>query len=147
MIGVEATRASVERGRRACEREGLADKVRFVVADACSSGVPDGEADFVWSEDAWVYVPDKARLIQEAARIVRSGGVIAFTDWVEGPSGLGNAEAGPLFAALKFPNLETIAGYRALLEKAGCEVALAEDTGAFARQIDLVAELLETQLK
>ena len=147
MTGVDISQRVIALGRARCDEEGLSDRIRFVHADACDSGLEDASADFVWSEDAWVYVPDKARLIQEAARIVRSGGVIAFTDWVEGPSGLGDAEAGPLFAALKFPNLETIAGYRALLEKAGCEVALAEDTGAFARQIDLVAELLETQLK
>ena len=53
MIGVEAAAAPVERGRRAGEKEGLAENVSFVVADACASGLPDGNADFVWGEDAW----------------------------------------------------------------------------------------------
>ena len=30
---------------------------------------------------------DKKRLIAEAARLVKPGGTIAFTDWVEGPAG------------------------------------------------------------
>jgi len=29
-----------------------------------------GGADFVWGEDAWCYVLDKAKLISEAARLV-----------------------------------------------------------------------------
>jgi len=147
MTGVDISQRVIDLGRARCAEEGLSKRIRFVHADACQSGLDDASADFVWSEDAWVYVPDKARLVGEAARIVKRDGVIAFTDWVEGPAGLGEAESEPLFAALTFPNLQTIEGYRGLLEKAGCEVTLAEDTGAFARCMDLAAELLETQFK
>jgi len=84
MVGVDATEAVVERGQRLTGEEGLEHRVRFVLADACQSGLPSASADFVWSEDAWCYVTDKKKLIAEAVRIVRPGGVIAFTDWVEG---------------------------------------------------------------
>jgi SAM-dependent methyltransferase len=50
-------------------------------------------ADFIWGEDAWCYVTDKPKLIAEAERLVRGGGVIAFADWVEGPTGLSMGEA------------------------------------------------------
>src|SRR5260370_16190945 len=93
MVGVDATEAVVERGRRLTREEGLDDRVRFVLADTCQSGLPSASADFVWSEDAWCYVTDKPRVIAEAARMVRLGGVIAFTDWVEGAAGLSEAEA------------------------------------------------------
>jgi len=93
MVGVDATETIVKRGRRITQEEGLDDRVRFVLADACQSGLPSASADFVWSEDAWCYVTDKTRLIAEAARIVRPGGVIAFTDWVEGSAGLTDSEA------------------------------------------------------
>ena len=59
----------------------------FVLADVCASGLPAATADFVWGEDAWCYVVDKPRLVAEAARLVKPGGTIAFTDWVEGPAG------------------------------------------------------------
>ena len=78
----------VERGRRRCQAEGLADRIAFTLADACDTGLPAASADFVWGEDAWCYVVDKPRLIAEAARLVKPGGTIAFTDWVEGPAGL-----------------------------------------------------------
>ena len=66
------------------QAEGLADRITFVLGDVCQSGLPEAAADFIWGEDAWCYVVDKRRLIAEAARLVRPGGTIAFTDWVEG---------------------------------------------------------------
>ena len=53
MVGVDATAAVVERGRRLTHEEGLDDRVRFLLADACQSGLPSDSAHFVWSEDAW----------------------------------------------------------------------------------------------
>lgn len=93
MVGVDATESVVECGRRLCREEELDDRIRFVLADACQSGMPTSSADFVWGEDAWCYVVGKPRLIAEAARLVRPGGVIAFTDCVEGPEELSEAEA------------------------------------------------------
>ncbi|MCZ6782134.1 MAG: class I SAM-dependent methyltransferase, partial [Proteobacteria bacterium] len=93
MIGVEAAEKMAEHARRACREEGLEDRIEVCCADACASGLPDGEADFVWGEDAWCYVPDKEKLVAEAGRLLRPGGTVAFTDWVEGPTGLAEAEA------------------------------------------------------
>jgi len=146
MQGVDATSAVVEQGRRRCEEEGLADRISFTVADATASGLPDGEADFVWGEDAWCYVVDKPRLIAEAARLVKPGGAIAFTDWVEGPAGISDEEAERFLAFMKFPSLQDLAGYRELLEQNGCDVAAAEDTAQFAPHVDLYLDMLNKQL-
>ena len=77
MTGVDATARIVERGRERTEAEGLSDRIEFIVGDASASGLPDESADFVWGEDAWCYVEDKARLVSEAARVVRPAGKIA----------------------------------------------------------------------
>ena len=146
MVGVDATEAVVERGRRLTREEGLEDRVRFILADACQSGILSDSADFVWSEDAWCYVADKRRLIAEAARIVRPGGVIAFTDWVEGPKGLSEAEAQRFLGMMTFANVEDISGYAKLLSANGCEVRLAEDTGRFASHFELYLKMIEMQL-
>ena len=92
MVGVDATEKVVEQGRSRCEEEGLADRIEFILADVTQSGLEDNSSDFVWGEDAWCYVVDKAKLISEATRIVKSGGKIAFTDWIEGEKGLTEAE-------------------------------------------------------
>ena len=114
--------------------------------DACQSGLPSASADFVWSEDAWCYVPDKPKLIAETARIVRPGGVIAFTDWVEGPAGLTDSEAQRFLGMMTFANVEDIAGYVHLLSGSGCEVSVAEDTGRFASHFELYLNMIEMQL-
>jgi SAM-dependent methyltransferase len=146
MIGVDATPTVVERGRARCEEEGLADRVSLKLADACDTGLRSAHADFVWGEDAWCYVADKPKLITEAVRLVKPGGVIAFTDWVEGPAGLSDEEAAMFLGGMRFPNVENIAGYRDLLEKNDCEVLEAEDTGRFARYVDLFLQMADMQL-
>ncbi len=146
MVGVDATETVVERGRRRCEEEGLADRVRLVLADVCESGLPDASADFVWGEDAWCYVVDKAKLIAEAARLVKPGGVIAFTDWIEGPAGLSDGEAERFLRFMKFANVQDVEGYSKLLAQNGCEVLAAEDTGRFAPYIDLYINMMDMQL-
>jgi len=145
MVGVDATETVVERGRQRCKEEGLADRIRFVLADSCASGLPDGEADFVWGEDAWCYVADKPKLVSEAVRLVRKTGVVAFTDWVEGPAGLTQDEAARFLGFMKFPTLESIPGYAALLEKNGCREVKAEDTGRFAPYMDLYMNMIDMQ--
>ena len=146
MTGVDATEAVVERGRQRCKQAGLADQIQFVQADVCGSGVQSGSADFVWGEDAWCYVVDKTKLIAEAARIVKPGGTIAFTDWVEGDDELSHAEAERFLRFMKFPNVQTIGGYRDLLQANGCDVLVAEDTGRFAPYVDLYLNMLGMQL-
>jgi ubiquinone/menaquinone biosynthesis C-methylase UbiE len=146
MQGVDATPTVVERGRNRCKAEGLADQISFTQADACDTGLPSESADFVWGEDAWCYVADKKQLISEAARLVKPGGTIAFTDWVEGRSTLINGESERFLKFMKFPNILDIDGYASLLAKQGCDVIVAEDTGRFAPYIDLYLNMLNMQL-
>jgi len=146
MMGVDATETVVNRGRERCEKEGLADRIQFTLADVTASGLPDGEASFVWGEDAWCYVTDKSKLISEAARLVKKGGTIAFTDWIEGSSGFSDEEAQRYLTFMKFPNILTIQEYSDLLEQNGCEVLTAEDTGQFASHVDLYLNMLNMQL-
>ena len=146
MRGVDATETVVQRGRLRCEAEGLADKIEFLLSDVCDIPVPDGCVDFVWGEDAWCYVADKPRLIAEAARILKPGGVIAFTDWIEGPVAMSDAEAERFLRFMKFPNVEDLDGYSRLLAGSGCEVRTAEDTGRFAPYVDLYLNMLNMQL-
>jgi len=146
MTGVDATERMVQRGLERSQEEGYADRIRFVLADACASRLPNGSADFIWGEDAWCYVLDKRTLIAEAARIVRPGGTIAFTDWVHGPVAMSRQELERFLRFMNFPNILDLDGYRRLLEDCGCRVELAEDTGRFAPYIDLYRNMLRMQL-
>ena len=146
MTGVDATERIVRRGRQRTDEEGLSGRVDFVVADATQTALPDESADFVWGEDAWCYVGDKGELIGEATRLVRSGGKIAFTDWVTGPEPMSDEEAERYLRFMKFPNVLAIDDYTSLLEESGCRIAAAEDTGRFASHVDLYLDMLNQQL-
>jgi len=146
MHGVDATAAIVERGRERSESEGLSHKTTFHLADACATGLSGEAFDFVWGEDAWCYVVDKPALIAEAARLLRPGGTMAFTDWIEGDTTMTGAEAERFLKFMKFANIQDIDGYCDLIKTNGCEVVVAEDTGRFAPCIDLYLAMLDTQL-
>ena len=146
MIGVDATESVVKTAQARCREEGLDDRIEIILADACETGLSSASADFVWGEDAWCYVTDKPKLIAEAARLVRCGGVIAFTDWVEGPAGLSDAEARQFLAMMSFGNVQDVNGYTQLLSGSGCEVEIAEDTGRFSAHMELYVKMIEMQL-
>ena len=146
MTGVDATETVVARGKQRCEEEGLSGQTTYVLADVCQTGLPDAVADFVWGEDAWCYVVDKSGLIAEAARIVKPGGLVAFTDWIEGPAGLTDEEADRFLTFMKFPSIQDLDGYIGLLKANACEIAVAEDTGRFAPHVDLYLNMLGMQL-
>ena len=146
VTGVDATPKMVELGHERSSREGLGERTRFLLADVCESKLPSSSADFIWGEDAWCYVEDKTRLIAEASRIVKSGGQIAFTDWLEGPVPPSDEEAARFLSFMKFPSLASLEDYRQALESQQCEVLDAHDTGRFAPCIDLYLTMLDKQL-
>ena len=145
MIGVDAAETVIERGRERCQQEGLKN-IEFVLTDVCNCGLADASVDFVWAEDAWCYVVDKSKLIKEAVRITKPGGTIAFTDWVAGDVPMSEEEKARLFAFMKFPNVQSISGYRKLLEKNSCNVIEASDTERFAPYVGLYLSMVDQQL-
>ena len=147
MTGVDITPEVIERGRRWCQRDGVAGRVEYLHVDATATGLPDDCVDFVWSEDAWVHVPDKAAIVAEAARLVRPSGVIAFTDFVEGPAGLRDDEADQFMEGLYLPSVATIDDYVGLLQSSGLDVVAAEDTDVMAAAMQLAAEMIRGPLR
>ena len=146
MHGVDATENVVNRGIKRNHEECVADKIHFTIADACNTGLEGQQADFIWGEDAWCYVEDKPALIAEAARLVKTGGTIAFTDWVLGENEMTEEEARRFLDFMKFPNIESIEGYKKLLTDNNCEIIKARSTGRYADCIDLYINMLNNQL-
>lgn len=107
----------------------------------------EGAFDVVWGEDAWCYVENKDKLVAEAVRVTKPGGTIAFTDWIEGPAGMNQEEANRICTFMKFPYVETLGGYRSMLEQNGCEVVEATDlTEEFAQYVQFYIRMLTDQL-
>ena len=144
MTGVDMTKKVVETGRQRTAEEGLSDKITFINANSLQNGLPDASADFVYSKDAWCYIPDKQQIIDQAARIIKPGGTIMFTDWIEG-EGLSEEEAQRYLSLMTFPAIPTVQEYARMLEKAGCTVKVAEDSGRFSPAMDCYCYMLKYQ--
>jgi len=137
VVGLDATPRMHHEARRRTKAAGLDANITYELGDALDMPFAGGTFDVVWGQDAWCYVTDKARLLSECARVVRAGGSVAFTDWIEtGP--MSDELWTALNAFMVFPYLETLDGYATLAEAAGLEVLGREDlTPDFARHVQV----------
>ena len=146
-FGLDGTPHMVEEAKRRTVRDGLQASIEYKLGDVTAIPWSDASFDVVWGEDAWCYVTDKEKQIAEASRVLKTGGTIAFTDWVEEPKGLAEAGAERINHFMKFPYMESQKGYEALLAKHGFEVKISEDlTPDFADHIQLYIDMLTKQL-
>ncbi|MDO8479617.1 MAG: methyltransferase domain-containing protein [Candidatus Rokubacteria bacterium] len=115
--------------RRLTARVGLARLVRMVRGDAQS--LPFGARAFtaVVSQEGLLHIPDKGRVLAECGRVLLSGGRIAFSDWIV-TARLADGERRRLEEWMAAVTLQSIAGYKALLARAGFGAIDAEDLSA-----------------
>jgi len=147
MCGLDGTQTMHREAQARAKAERLADKIEFKLGDVTAIPWPDKTFDFVWGEDAWCYVVDKEKLINEAARVLRPGGTLAFTDWIEGAKGLSDEEARRVNAFMKFPYMESLEGYKRLIHEAGLKLVSAEELyPEFGQHVDLYIKMLTDQL-
>ena len=116
-------------GARLTRLVGLEGLVRPVRADAQALPLRAGAFAAVISQEGLLHVPDKGRVLAECARVLEPGGRIAFTDWIATPR-LGDNERARLTTWMAAVSLQSIAGYRTLLARAGFAGIEAEDVSA-----------------
>jgi SAM-dependent methyltransferase len=80
---IEKNPAMLTMTERRAAREGLLDRLDLREGDATALPFPDGAFAFVGSAQVFEYVPDVARAVEEACRVLRPGGRLALidTDW------------------------------------------------------------------
>jgi ubiquinone/menaquinone biosynthesis C-methylase UbiE len=146
-FGLDGTPHMVDEAKKRAAAGGFNGSIEFKLGDVTSIPWDKETFDVVWGEDAWCYVADKDKQISEASRVLKKGGTIAFTDWVEGPKGLNDTDAERINRFMKFPYLESQKGYESLLAKHGFEVTVSEDlTPEFAGYIQFYIDMLTKQL-
>jgi sarcosine/dimethylglycine N-methyltransferase len=112
--------------RRLTGLVGLGGLVRVVRADAQSLPFPRWTFTTVVSQEGFLHVPDKARVLLECARVLMPGGRLAFSDWVATPR-LSINERQRLEEWMAAVTIQSLEGYRGLLARAGFAGLLAED--------------------
>jgi ubiquinone/menaquinone biosynthesis C-methylase UbiE len=147
VTGLDATRRMHEEAIRRTEQAGLNDKIEFKMGNALDMPFQANTFDVVWGQDAWCYITDKKRLIEECARVLKPGGVIAVTDWLETGS-MTKDEWQALLTFMVFPYMETLEGYATLVETAGLTVIEKEDlTPDFARHIQIYLSKVQNEFR
>lgn len=81
VTGVDITGSRVEAAQRLTASVGLAERVSFLEADATRVPLPEGGSTACISQEAFVHIKDKSALFAECFRLLRAGGILAFTDW------------------------------------------------------------------
>ncbi|VVB90276.1 Putative arsenite methyltransferase [uncultured archaeon] len=147
VTGLDATKKMVDEATKRTEKEGLAHLVTYKLGNALDMPFKAGSFDVVWGQDAWCYVTDKGRLINEARRVLKPGGIIAFTDWVQAGN-MTDREWEDLNSFMAFPYMETIDGYEQLLKQAGFAIIEKEDmTPDFAKYCHIYQDRVRDELK
>jgi ubiquinone/menaquinone biosynthesis C-methylase UbiE len=134
VTGLDITESRHEAAVRLTELVGLDHLVDFRLGNALDMPFADATFDVVIGQEAFAHVPDKPRLIAECARVVRPGGVIAFTDILRREA-LSAAEFERLQTGMTFQSLELLDGYARLLAACGCTVMVQVDLSAWWTEI------------
>jgi ubiquinone/menaquinone biosynthesis C-methylase UbiE len=140
VTGLDITESRYESALRLTRRVGLDHLVDFRLGNALDLPFADAAFDVVIGQEAFAHVPDKPRLIAECVRVVRPGGVVAFTDILR-RDGLSAAEVERLRRGMTFQSLESPDGYCRLLTGRGCTMLARDDLGA--RWTGLLRQRLE----
>jgi cyclopropane fatty-acyl-phospholipid synthase-like methyltransferase len=129
VTGIELTPTRVRGANDLTRLVGLQDKVRVIEANVMAVPLADSSVDAVLSQEAFLHVPDKARALGEAHRILKPGGRLAFTDWVAHRP-LSEADAKLMWQGMAATGLLNIPEYVALIERCGFAVESTADLTA-----------------
>lgn len=144
VTGLDLVETNVAEANERASVRGLNHHVTFQTGDATDLPFEGGEFDVVWGQDAWCHIPEKPRLIGACARLLRGGGTIAFTDWVE-TGAMSDAQRVELHDATASTDMATMPLYRGLLEQNRFTVVEQTDISAdFVVQYQEIIERLES---
>ncbi len=147
VTGLDITGTMLEKAETRTRQAGLENRVGFRRGNALDMPFKVGSFDIVWGQDAWCYVTDKGRLISECRRVLKSGGTLAFSDWLI----TDKAEPDDLIALntfMVFPYMETLDGYTRLLKENGFILKECEDLQTqFAHFMHVYHEKYHRELK
>jgi ubiquinone/menaquinone biosynthesis C-methylase UbiE len=131
-VGIDLLKHNAENAKELAGRRNLGARLSFLQGNGLFLPFRDATFDFVFGSDAWCHVPDRMKMIAEASRVLKKGGVIFYYDWLD----TGGLTDGFRFI-YAFPPLETMDGYKEKLQKAGFEVITAEyDTEHYVNLVE-----------
>jgi sarcosine/dimethylglycine N-methyltransferase len=114
------------------DRAGLA--VTFTHGSVTQLPYADNTFSHVVSQDALCLVPDKPRSHTEIHRVLRPGGVFAFSDFLQPKEEVCEQTRKHVFDRVRWNSGYSFVGYQRALEQAGFEIVLARNLKSHIRQ-------------
>ncbi len=129
VTGIELNPSRARGAQELTRRVGLSDRVRVIEGDVTRTGLPSQSFDVVMSQEAFLHIPDKSVAVREAFRLLKPGGRLCFTDWIAHRT-LTEDEAGTMWRGIAAQTIQSVHGYRAMLEAEGFTVLAVDDLTA-----------------
>uniref|UniRef100_UPI0000EB660C putative sarcosine dimethylglycine methyltransferase n=1 Tax=Galdieria sulphuraria TaxID=130081 RepID=UPI0000EB660C len=97
---------------------GLADNITVKYGSFLEIPCEDNSYDFIWSQDAFLHSPDKLKVFQECARVLKPRGVMAITDPMK-EDGIDKSSIQPILDRIKLHDMGSLGLYRSLAKECG----------------------------
>jgi len=110
-------------------RVGLDRQVWIVRGDVARTPLAENTMDAVISQEALLHVPDKRAALAEAYRILKKGGRLAFTDWIE-HRGLDATDSESMWRGIAAQTIQSFDSYDRMLRNVGYRIVCKEDLTA-----------------
>jgi ubiquinone/menaquinone biosynthesis C-methylase UbiE len=110
-------------------RVGLDRQVRIVRGDVTRTPLAGDTMDAVISQEALLHVPDKRAALAEAYRVLKKGGRLAFTDWIEHRS-LNANDSEAMWRGIAAQAIQSFDSYDRMLRDVGFHILSRKDLTA-----------------
>ena len=121
VTGIELTPSRASGAQELIKRVGLQERAQVVEGNVMSVPLADATMDAVVSQESFCHVPDPAKALSEAFRILRKDGRLAFTDWIANePLSTDNSQL--MWDGMSIQPLRSIPDYLKLVEGAGFKI-------------------------
>lgn len=124
-VGLDLSEERIKVAREKVVGAGL--DVRFDHGSATQMPYGDNEFTHVVSQDALFLVPDKPRSHSEIRRVLRPGGTLAFSDFLQPRPEVSERARKHVFDRVRWNTGFSFTGYQVALESAGFEIQLARN--------------------
>lgn len=126
VVASNISERELEWGRELTSEQGLDDKVEFAWADFHDLPFGRDEFDYYWSQEAFLHAVDKRKVLNEAARVLRPGGRLVFTDLLV-REGTPEADRRRIYERVKSPDMWDTHHYKNAVGAAGLTIETHED--------------------
>lgn len=118
VVVLNLSEAENQRGRKMNKEQGLDHLIEVIDGSFNSIPYPDESFDIVWSQDAILHSDNRARVLDEAYRVLRPGGEMIFTDPMQA-DGCPEGVLQPIYERIHLLSLGSPGFYRDYAQKIG----------------------------